>query len=142
MGFNCLKATEPLQLVVQGGSSFSLILLCALFQLCSPQKCNTLSQPCMGSMCDYVTIWRKQVSCKFHSSVTTTTMNQCSLDQFWFHFNISEVKKGNGRSQRFHSNSSEVKQHSKHTQIFHLIIGTKENSVLTFVRYFILMVVK
>ena len=37
MGFNCLKATEPLQLVVQGGSSFSLILLCALFQLLTPQ---------------------------------------------------------------------------------------------------------
>ena len=86
MGFNCLKATEPLQLVVQGGSSFSLILLCALFQLLTPKVQYLEPALHMGSMCDYVTIWRKQVSCKFHSSVITTTMNQCSLGQFWMEY--------------------------------------------------------
>ena len=56
MGFNCLKATAPLQLVVQGGSSFSLILLYALFQLLTPKVQYLEPALRMGSMCDYVTI--------------------------------------------------------------------------------------
>ena len=65
--------------------------------------------------------------------------NECSQI---FYFNSSGVKQRSERSQSFTFNSCEVKQRIERSQRFHFNGSEKYNTVVSVVRYFILVVVK
>ena len=59
-----------------------------------------------------------------------------------FHLNSIEVNQCSERSQRYYFKSSEVKQCSERSQRIHFNSSLSKNTIVSVVRYFILVVVK